>query len=207
MAAPITIDRAHVANLALMALGQPANYSLADSGKKNGIVDLAWTATEDEAFGLHDWTWMTERDFRANRVDEKAQHGYAYTYEVPGDIVGAIRRLTWGLGGTTIREFELAAGRIYCSVEPVYVTAVMRSDPDRWEGTFRRGFASLLASNLAVPLLQDMDLKMTMRAEALGSPSERQTGGILGRAMSQDRAARPRGFRHAPDPLTSARFS
>ncbi|TIU44975.1 MAG: hypothetical protein E5W19_32320 [Mesorhizobium sp.] len=189
--ADTAIDKAQIVNWALVELGLAPNFSIDDQTPLGGFVDIFWPRALARSFGLHDWTFCRQT-FLLTRQAATPVTGYAYGFDLPGDTVGPVLKfLSDPRRDTPIRDFTIEGKTVFCDEPTVYARCKVMVEPEHWEPQFADAFALLLASYLAIPLTQDIDLKNDKLAEAVGTRSEGGTGGIFGRMIAQDRAAAP----------------
>lgn len=192
------ITRAAIVNQALViGLGQQPNFSIDDDQSElGGIVDVVWPMIVDRAFGLHDWTFC-RRTSKLDRRDETPVTGYAYAFDMPGDKVGDPLKFSRDPRfRDPVREYYLEARQVHTNEPVLYGRFRVLVDPAAWDPAFRAAFTTALASALAVPILQDVNLKETLEAQAFGSAQIRRSGGVggeFGRLIAQNLAASPMG--------------
>lgn len=201
------ITQATLVNQALIDLGQSPNFSIDQNTGIGGIVDIVWPGVVDETFGLHDWTFC-RKTFKLNRHANAPQSGWKYAFDLPGNKVGdPLAILRDARRNDVLREYYLEGFEVHCDVAEIWARCRVLIDPRYWDPAFRAAFRKALAAELAVPVLQDIDLKNELRKEAFGTPSEGETGGKFGRLIAQNRAASPIGAPlYENDPLTTARW-
>lgn len=201
------ITKATIVNWALIELGQPANFSIDTENALGGIVDLCWTRVVDRTFGLHDWTFC-RRTAKLTRKEATPVTGWAYAFDMPGDKVGDPLKVTVDPAcEAPLRNYHLEGTELHANEATVYVRCRVLVDPQYWDPAFRDAFTIALAAQLAVPLLQSIELRDDMTKSAFGTPSQGGTGGAFGRLIAQNRAAAPLAsplLRN--DPLSDARL-
>jgi hypothetical protein len=202
------LDKAKIVNWALAEIGQASNFSIDEDTPRGGHVAVFWPRAIGHCFGLHDWTFC-RRTSLLSRQEAVPETGYAYGFDLPGDKIGPPQKLLSDpRSETPLRHSRIEGQTLFADEPAVYAVCKVRVDPAIWDWQWASAFATCLASMLAVPLLQDLDLKAEKWAEAFGSRSEGGTGGLFGRMIAQDRAAAPVGSPQlANDPLTAGRFS
>lgn len=205
--AEMTQSMVAVVNRALVKLGQgAAAFSLDTSTSLGGTVQVVWPGTVAIAMSLFDWN-IARKTYPVSKLADAPNNGWKYGFLLPATRIGEpVAVLTDVVREQFLREHMLEGGFLYTNVDPVWVRCKGLVDPDYWDEGFKEAFATLLASALAVPLLQDTELAATYRAQALGQPSERNRGGLFGALMARNAQAQPqgRGFLDN-DPLTTAR--
>lgn len=202
------LDKAMIVNWALPELGLAPTFSIDDATPLGAQVDIFWPRAVGHCFGLHDWTFC-RRTARLSRIEDEPETGYRYGFELPGDKIGPPQKVLCDPRSQhPVRDFRIEGQVLFADVPDVWVVCKVAVDPSAWDWQWAGAFATCLASMLAVPLLQDMDLAGEKWAMAFGSPSQGGTGGIFGRLIAQDRAAGPVGANMlVNDPLTAGRFS
>lgn len=187
------LTKAVIVNWSLAELGQQANYTLDAATRLGATVDIFWPRAEAICIGLHDWTWFR----RTNRLTRQAatpETGYLHGFDLPGDRIGEPQLILRDpRSKDPVRDFRIEGDTLYADETEIYTVCKVSRPVEAWDAQFASGFAIVLASLLAVPLLQDMDLAKEKKADALGTRSEGMTGGYFGRLIAQNRAAHPVG--------------
>jgi len=199
------LTQAIVVNWSLAELGLNANFTIDDSTTVGAQVAIFWPRAEAICIGLHDWTWF-RRTNKLTRLSAAPDTGYRYAFALPGDRIGEPQKcLSDPRSRTPLRDFRIEGDALSCDEDTVYTVCKVRRPAKDWDIQFANGFAIVLASLLAVPLLQDVDMASEKMAQALGTPREGGAGGTFGRLIAQNRAAHPIGESHLDqDPLTMA---
>lgn len=202
------LTRATVVNWALSELGMPPSFSDDSQTDMGRLVDIFWPRCQARAFGLHDWSFCRETR-RLTRISTTPENGWRFAFDLPGDRYGPpLKLLADAARDLPLRDYTIEGAVLYANEEAAWARLKLAIALDAWPPQFADGFATLLASYLAVPLLQDEDLAATKRAEAIGTPSEGGGGGIFGRLIAQDRAGAPVGAPQLQvNPLDGGRFS
>lgn len=202
-----TIDMATIINMALPGIGQPPSFSLESGDTFGATCRGAYNRCRDHVFGLHDWSFL-RLTRKLTRHSATPINGWTYGYDLPGDMIGAPRKLLRSLNpAVTLRDFDREALSIYCNEANVWARVTVDLDPEYWEVSFRAAFVRALEGYLAVPLLADIDMEAKRFRDAFGAGAERGAGGLIGRCIAADMAGQPiespftRG-----DPLTDARW-
>jgi len=208
MSEPIT--RATIANWALVDIGIPPNYSIDEGDGDDTLgqhVDLLWQRVVDRCFGLHDWTFC-RRTFLLVKKDAAPVTGYPYAFALPDGRVGDPLKISTDPQCTqALRDYHIEGDELHARSTAIYLRSRVMVDPQYWDPAFRAAFVTAFAGYLAIPCLQDIDMKASKLAEAFGTPSQGGAGGEFGRLIAQNRAAQPMPSpTDAPDPLVSARF-
>ena len=194
-------------NRALIKLGQPPAFSTGGQDQLAGIIDAVWPGLEAKLATIYDFSAFRMTP-KADRLAAAPTNGWRFGFALPAQRIGEpLAILLDPARETYLRDFMLEAGNLYTNCEPVYVRIRVKADPSTWDEGFMEAFATALAGELAVPLLQDEDLGLAKAIEAFGRPQENYGGGLFGRLIALNRAAQPQGRRFMDnDPLTSARW-
>lgn len=203
------IDKATMVNWALADLGQKGTFSIDEATSLGSIVARVWPRVVDRSFGLADWSFC-RLTTKLTRLSAEPENGWKFGFALPGDRLGeplkVMPRIHRG-DGDPLRNFDIEGNTLYADVPEVWARCKVERDPETWDPTFRACFITALAGYLAVPVLQDTDLRNEYLAAAFGTPSEGGAGGQFGRLIAQHRAAKPVS---SPllrsDPLTDARY-
>lgn len=194
-----------VVNAALIELGLPPSYSTDNNTQIGSIVQVQWPRALARCFGLHDW-YFCRRTAKLSRLATKPMSGFAYQFDMPGDMLGAPLRVSDSADCQhPVRRFRLEGQTLHCDSADIWLRCKVKLDPRDWDDQFTDAFCVALASMLAVPVKQDEDLAYSLTIKAFGTAQERMTGGLFGRLISQFRAGEPVGDGlYDNDPLTMA---
>lgn len=203
------VDKPTIVNWALADLGQPANYSVDSETRLGGLVDRVWDRTVYHCFFLTDWNFCRQTS-KLSRRDATPETGWRWGFDLPGDRLGdplKVMRTIDRSRGDPLRAFDIEGDVLYADEPDVWARVKVWREPDTWDPGFLTCFTKALAGYLAVPVLQDEDLRDGYLRAAFGTPSEGGAGGMFGRLIAQHRATVPLG---SPllnsDPLTAARW-
>lgn len=205
-----TIDKAMIINWALTEIGAGPMFSTSDQTDLAQNIENTWQRTVEFAFGLDDWNWA-QRTVRLVRQADVPENGWRYGFDLPADRVGSALAFLDQAGHSprALRNFHLEGKTVFVNVPDLWAEIRIIVAVDDWEVGFRAAFTKLLASELAIPVFQDKALKEDLRTICLGQPHEKNTGGLFGRLMGQNKAAEPMGASPlmATTPLDDARYS
>ena len=203
----VVIDKAVIVNWALAEIGMPPKFSIDDATMLGQQVDIFWPRTEARCFGLHDWTFC-RRTYQLDRQEAQPQNGWRYGFSLPGGRIGPpLKLLSDPRNEVPLRNFDIEGDTLFTDEAKAWARCKVALEPKAWPIQFTEAFATALASALAIPLRQDDSAASELEMKAFGHPREGGAGGIFGRLISQDIAAKPVAsplLRH--DPLTMARW-
>ncbi len=201
------LDKATIVNWALAELGLAPTFTIDDDTNLGGRVAIFWPRAEARCFGVHDWTFCRQT-LRLDRLAATPENGWPYGFQLPGARLSGPMMLTADPQSLfPLRDYVIEGTIVFARETDLWARLKLALDPEAWPVDFAEAFAVSLASFLAVPLLQDSDLRDDKRVEAFGTPSLGGAGGLFGRLIAQDLAASPIGSPLlVSDPLTAARW-
>lgn len=212
----MTIDKAYIVADALGRFAVNLNIDLEEDDPRANRLNKIYLGTRSFAFGLYTWSWLkatvkcTKIDKASNGVAETDNWptGFAYAHAVPGDKMGAIRKIVRS-GGGKITQFDIEGERLFTNEPEIWITARFAKDPELWPDEWREAFTVLLAGEYAIPESANEDLEYKFLTRALGTPAQRHLpSGMFGRLIAQDLAQNPPDSPlRGGDPLTNAHHS
>lgn len=200
-----TIDDITIINRALARIGAAPIFSLDGDDDETRQVTAIFADLVEAAFTLWSWSWS----FRTTALDKVAAtpFGYRGLFRFPAGAMGPPVSLYASAltRGTPVRDFRVEGRTVAADTDTLWGRFPTRVDPADWPADFRLAFTTWLAASFAVPVTHDSDLAARLMQDAVGTPSEGGRGGLIGRAVANDRA---RSGGDAPlnvsDALTSA---
>lgn len=202
----MAFGKADIVNMALSDIGHFTTFTLDSNDDLADAVNQSWQRCIDHCISLHDW-----KDFRRTSkltlVTDPPDTGWTYAHELPGDRIGEPLKILCQAGSSPrpLREFEREGNYVFSEAPDVWARCKVEQDPASWDAGWRNAFVVALAGYLAVPVLQNTDMKADKHKMAFGTPAEKGSGGLFGRLMGQDRASSPLGSPVSEDdPLTHA---
>ncbi|MCW5697920.1 MAG: hypothetical protein KIS96_14465 [Bauldia sp.] len=206
MADDSELDKPMIVNWALAELGMAANFTIGDTTPLSDKVRIFWPRAVAHCFALADWTFC-RKTFRLVRLEAAPDTGYRYQFSLPGGRIGEpMKLLSDPRSGRVVRDFRIEGNELSADAPDVWAVCKMATDLSDWDMQFANAFAVALASYLAVPLTQDIELAEAKAVQAFGTRSEGGAGGLFGRLIAQNKAAHPP-FEplYQDDPLTAGR--
>lgn len=200
------IDKATICNWALNEIGEEPSYVVGGEDELSQTVDMTWQRVIDRCLALHPWADF-RKTYRLARLAEAPETGWKYAFELPGERIGEPLRLLQAVGECEqlLRNYGRESSLVLTNAENVWARVRVYRDPETWDEGWRAAFVVALAAHLAVPVMNDQDLRVELLREAFGNPSEGGAGGMFGRLIAQDMAGAPLGSPVLDnDPLTSA---
>lgn len=180
-----------IVNWALAELGLRPNFSIDEESELGQLVAIFWPRAIAHCFGLSDWTFC-RKTYRLTRLVEQPVTGYRNGFEMPRPRLGEpVKFLRDPQSSQPIRDTRIEGETLFCNEDAVWAVCKVDVEPAYWDQLFATCFAVALASYLAVPLLQDLEMAEAKFVTAFGSRSEGGAGGLFGRLIAQNRAAGP----------------
>lgn len=155
-----------VVNLALAKLGASLILRLGDTsipGSHFGA--LLYQPTLERA--LRDFPWsFAKREKLLAQLPAKLTERWNYSYSLPAGFIRLLRLLD--KNGRANESFSRTGRELHCDLTPATLEFITgQIEPDDMDVDFREAFVTLLASELATPLLQSPQLAKSMMGEYL----------------------------------------
>lgn len=154
-----------IANLSMLKLGASLISSLGDAEIPGShYAGLLFGPTRDDCLREFQWPFAEVSAFLALKATGEHEF-FEYTYQMPSDCVRIIHLLgesRW----MNIEEFARQGQEVHSDKKNLKITYISNAvEPGDWDPDFREAFNVLLASRLAVPLLQAPRLKQALTEE------------------------------------------
>lgn len=204
----MTEDEATIINYALTDIGVGPMFSIDDDSDLAEQIAHCWPRVVDRAFGMASLGWsFARKTFQNNRHAATPENGFQYGFDLPGGRIGnPVMIKDSPRSRTPVRDFTIEAGKLYCDCAATWSLCKVYVDPSIWPPEWRDAFVVALAGYLAVPVLQDTQMREDKLTEAFGTPSQGGSGGIFGRLLATDVGSSPVGESQSiEDPLSNAR--
>lgn len=156
-----------IVNLALSKLGSSLISSLGDEtvpGSKHG--DLLYMPMLNRILREFPWSFAT-REATLAQLPAATSTDWDYSYTLPSDSVRLLK--VKGTEKDSKEEnFARHGNTLHAKITPVVVEYITNNiEPDDFDGDFQDAFVTLLASELAAPVKQSVQLGQAMREEYL----------------------------------------
>ena len=151
------MTKVELVNLSLAKLGASLIVSLGDASiPESHFGELLYQSTLERV--LRDFPWsFAEREAELAQLPEKETAKWAYSYALPSKFVRFLELID--SSGIPHGHFHRTGMKIHCNVSPARVKYITHDlTPDDFDADFREAFVTLLASELATPLLQSPQL-------------------------------------------------
>jgi|DEB0MinimDraft_10_1074344.scaffolds.fasta_scaffold01213_6 hypothetical protein len=159
------MTKTEVANLALSRLGASLIIRLGDDtlpGSKE--ADLLYEPTLEEVLREFPWSFA-EREADLAQLSTAETAHFNYSFQLPADCVRFLTLQT-DYRDLPKNEFRRTGSKIHCDASTARVSYITSDlEPDDYDPDFRNAFVTLLASNLATPLLQSPNMAQALKDE------------------------------------------
>lgn len=151
-------DIATICNAALqMVKNSKTITGLTQGTKEANACAVCFEELRDALLEMHTWKWAKKR-VKLAQLTETPEFGWQYAYEKPADFIRAVS-VHRGSAGTDNVPYSMEGTAIYADCSDLYLSYVRRvTDPNEMSPNFRSALAKLLASRLAVALVQSPSL-------------------------------------------------
>lgn len=215
----LTDDDRLIMNNALARIGAGQIYSLSEDTPLAAQTLAVYRDRVDALLGLYEWSFnaktyrldalaqVTQNDYIA--ADRKFMNGWRYGFTLPGTRLGLPRKVLADprRPDDPLRDFAIEQNNLYADREQVWAQVGVRAAPSVWLPGFRLAATVAVAADLCVPISHDKGLADELLTQAEGNSQEQGRGGLIGKAIAQDRAGSPNKAPLWRDPLTEARLS
>lgn len=145
-------------NLALIKIGAAPVASLSES-LSGRTAERLYPSARDQALNEGTWNCATKRVSLPQDASDPP-FGYANAYVLPGDFIRLVNM------PDRTDMFRIENGRVLSDLSPMNIVYVFRqTDVTKMDPLLQKAIASLLASELAVPISNSQALRDRMAAE------------------------------------------
>ena len=153
-------SRVSIANEALIKLGVSTITSLTENSEQARLVNNIFSESLDYLLERYPWSFAKEQSSLA-RLDETPLYDYTYVYQLPTDpfclhVVEVEDDYPFMKKGNTLYSDQSAMNITYIK----RITSMLDLSP-----LFRSAFSFYLASQLAMPLVNDREVATLMKDE------------------------------------------
>lgn len=200
----LTMTETEIANLALSKLGASLIIRMGDASiPESHNAGILYQPTLERVLRDHQWSFA-EREEALALLPTAESRNWSYTYKLPANFARLVS-IQSNTRGIPERNFHRTGFKLHCDVSPVFVHYIRKDVlPDEFDPDFREAFVTLLASELAKPILQSPEMKAQLFQE--------YTQVALPRAKATDAKETDSNENHGPyqailnSPLNQARF-
>lgn len=159
------MTKTQIVNLAISKLGGSLVSSLGEPsipGSHHG--QLLYEPTLERVLREFPWDFAS-RETSLAQLPTKGTINWDYSYSLPSDIA-RILRLQSNTEGSREEEFARTGSSLHCNISPAVLHYVSNDvEPNDFDSDFQNAFVTLLASELATPLMQSPELAAAMKAQ------------------------------------------
>jgi hypothetical protein len=154
-------SKVDIANIALAAmLGTSSIQSFSEESKEARTVSLRFDSARDTVLASHPWNFAKARAKIAADTETPA-FDWARQFSLPADFLRVVYVEGWRDLGL---RYEIEGRKLLSDIEaPLHLVYVQRvTDYNKWDALAIEAFAAFLASEIAMPLMQDRQLRNDM---------------------------------------------
>lgn len=160
----------------------------------------------DALLGEHDWNWARQEMQLAADLDVTPLKKWDKAFRLPADMIAGPFAVFGDGREIGTHAYEIFGDHLYCDFSVVIVNYRRRKPEANWPPYFTRLVVTAFASQMAIPVRENLVLSEKLDIEAFGLPQEGRRGGLMGRAMTLDAQSKPiKSIFANGDPLTSTR--
>lgn len=160
-------DIATICNAALQLVKNSKSITSLEQGTKEAnACAVIYGELRDALLEMHNWKFASKR-VKLGQNATAPTFGWTYAYERPNDFIRVVT-VHRGSAGTDSVPYSIEGTAIYSDAADLYLHYVYRvTDPNAMSATFRTALSKLLASRLAVALVQSPTLSEKMYEQFL----------------------------------------
>ena len=178
-----------IANSALSRIGLSHVENFEDS-LKGETCETLYEDAYRQVMSDHKWRFLLAKA-QLGRHTSAPENEWIYSYVLPGDMFGGPMAVfnSTSDNALPITGFEINGEYLDSNEATIILQYKRELAIDKWPEYFAQAVIAELAWLLAMPLTRKKDLSDEMFARARGTPSEEGLGGLIGRAIQQDKMA------------------
>lgn len=192
MPAPLT--NVAIVNRALAVFGGGVVATMQDATPPGPSVAAVYETAMLGLLAEYPWSFTFDVRELVRLADETPdasgllKSGWRYAYQLPADRLAPPDKYLNDPRDerAAVTRFRVANDRVYCDEEKLYAMARFRPDEAVWPPYFVSAAIAMLAAELVMPISGNATLRGDLEAKAVGTPSERRNGGLLGLAKQTD---------------------
>lgn len=198
------LDALRIVQQAAARIGVEAPQSLDDIAGTDPI-ELVYGSVVDFCLDLHPWDFC-RATVSLSQLAEPGELGYRFVYQLPAEAIGEPLRILADVSRPNVPYFgwTLSGRRILANAEPLFAVINTRPQPSAWPATFREAVVLALAAELSLSLAANEDMRLSLRRDAFGTPTEAFRGGAIGAAIRNQAFRTPVKQLPFTDPLSAA---
>lgn len=148
-----------ICNLALVAIGDTTITSLDEATKRANVCKLWYPISRDATLRAHPWNFAEKRASLVRIAGETPVMDFSYLFQLPADCL-KVRRLSDAQYDV---PYRIEGDRLLCDDPTASILYTFREiNPQAYDGLFVEAFVYRLASNIAYPIRQDLNLADAM---------------------------------------------
>lgn len=179
-----------ICSAALIELGSPPFTSFAEASERDDVltVSIKYPLLRNSILAKHDWTFASKRE-KLTREATAPASGWKYSFVLPP----ARMRGGWinlyndsSVDARPISHYRIEGTKVLANDEELWAVYAYQAPEGNWPEWFVHFMTKALASECAMAVTDQANLKATLREEAFGPPTDEGRGGLFGECMTLD---------------------
>ncbi len=153
-----------ICNQALSWLGANLITSLDDDSIEASLCKTNYAALRDAVMEDVPWTFATLRAMLTPETETPA-YGYAQQFLIPSRFLRILEVRTNAnqANGATVFDFRVEGDKILCNAKVIYVKVIQQiTAPEKFSSSFVQALAARIATDIALPVTNSVDMMKTM---------------------------------------------
>lgn len=163
----MAVSKVSICNLALSWLAGNLITSLDDETIEAQLCSANYDLSRDSVLEAMAWTFATKRYYLTPEVDAP-QWGYPHQFTIPAEVI-TVLEVTQNPSvpnGANDLDWRREGHYIVCDSTEIYIKAIYRVvDPIRFPPNFIQALAARIATEIAIPLTESMDMMRAMEGK------------------------------------------
>jgi len=163
----MAVSEVSICNLAISWLAGNLIISLDDEIVEAQLCKANYELARDAVLESIAWTFATKRYYLTPELDVPAW-GYAKQFTIPAEVITVLEVTddSTSPNGSNGLDWRRESNRILCDSDAIYIKAIYKEeDPARYPPNFVQAVAARLASEIAIPLTESMEMMITMESK------------------------------------------
>ena len=172
---------------ALLMLGARPISSFNEGTDSSNLCDRLYPDIKRTTLQMYPWSFSFKKVQLARTINTPVNE-YKYEYQLPSDMLGAIRKAfdSGAVGVGTFTEWTIQGDKLLSSVEAVYIDYQFNVGEDKMPSYFVQLLKYMMAWHLSGPITDQVEKTQYWQTVAVGNPSENNRGGFFRTASSMD---------------------
>ena len=162
-----------ICNVALSKIGEDAILNLLEDSRAGRACNLVYNPLRQAVLRAHKWNFAIERVALAQLVTTPV-YGFAYEYQLPSDFLKLIGT-SWDAYNDV--KYKIEGLKVRTDAGTFSITYVRDlTDVGAFDSLFREALSTRIAAELAIRIVEDLDLSQAKMSEYEDRLSEAKSG-------------------------------